>query len=246
MHSYYTLHWWVISKCRPNSQNDIICPWNVLNIKKLRGTHYKPDQHGWCILIIICQAKLNSWNMKLFFPKNLVWFSKSRSDMSMSSVLIVISPWANCLFLETVLLLPYFTTPTYYCTRSYNIEQRLETKGSSNSSQPHVIEDHIQFGLHYCPSLLTATLLSCPLHFLTSICVSMGHYPNWALSIVFGKPLLFNWTRKRLKKYGDGVGQTCRRGSGEVDGRAVVRLHGEMWRSAGKQTITLKTLSLRQ
>lgn len=63
-----------------------------------------------------------------------------------------------------------------------------------------MIEDRIQFGLHYCPSLLPAPLLSCPLHFLTSICVSTGDYPNWALSIVFGKPLLSNRTRKRLKQ----------------------------------------------
>lgn len=165
----------------------------------------------------------------------------------MSSVLIVNSAWANYdLFSETVLSLPYFTTPTYYCTRRYNIEQRLETKGSSNSSQPHVIEDHIQCGLHCCPSHLTAPLLSCPLHFLTNICVSTGDYPSWALSIVFGESLLSNRTRKRLKKYGAGFGQTCRKGNVEEDGTGLVRLHGEMWRSAGKETITFKTLSVRQ
>lgn len=143
-------------------------------------------------------------NELLFVQQNEtleIWCSfplkiKEKWHVHVFSYFIVISPLANYdLFSETVLLLPYFTTPTY-CVR---LDKDLKQK-APQTPQPHVIEDRIQCGLHYYPSLLSAPLLSCPLHFLTSICVSMGDCPYWALSIVFVKPLLSNRTRKRLKK----------------------------------------------
>lgn len=74
------------------------------------------------------------------------------------------------------------------------------TKAWNKRLEAPVIEDHIQRGLHYCPSLLTAPSLSCPLHFLASVCVNTDDHPNRVLSIVFVKPLLSNRTREGKKR----------------------------------------------
>lgn len=189
------LHYWctavtLCTKCRPNSQSYKICAWNVLNIQLSRN-----KLKNWRGHIINLISMAGEYSL-LFVNQSEtleIWWSFPLK-MKEKWHFIVILPLANYdLLSETVLSLPYFTAPTYYCIR---LDKDLKQK----APHPHVIEDRIQCGLHHYPSLLTAPLLSCPLHFLTSICVSTGDYPYWALSIVFVKPLLSNRTRKRLKK----------------------------------------------
>lgn len=137
-----------------------------------------------CVTIYICsvvtQTKQNSCNIEIwcFFPLQKImggcdsykqkWhvhvFRFNCFSISSELWFALRNSCAITIFYNPHLML---SKKIQYWTKAWN--KRLEAP---------VIEDHIQRGLHYCPSLLTAPSLSCPLHFLTSVCVNTDDQPR--------------------------------------------------------------------
>ncbi len=133
-----------------------------------------------------------------------------------------------------------FYNPHLILSRRYDIEQRLETKGSNLL---WLRTTYSVACISAPPPPITAPSLSCPLNFLTSVCVNTGDPPNAYYPLCLWSLCCLTEQGKGYNKCGAGGGQTCRRGGWQCCGPAPEGNVKVSWkRNNNLQNSLLKTI----